>query len=171
MDHHSRPHIRARARATYHRAKSCERGWRSTGTGACTIAYSLDTIDDAHLGPLIGIYLDRHNLDDVTIQTASAYSSPTWTTRFSGRPSLGGQAFSSALAARFYQGAPVRQMRRRSTCCAESWQAPVHFSRSQQIQGDHQKHRGSRTEWRHCRAMACDRAGKRRRYRASIRRS
>ena len=80
------------------------RGWRSTGTGACTIAYSLDTIDDAHLGPLIGIYLDRHNLDDVTIQTASGVSSPTWTTRFSGRLSLGGQAFQRALAARFYQG-------------------------------------------------------------------
>jgi hypothetical protein len=56
------------------------RGWRSTGTGSTTIAFQLSKIDDEQIGPLLGIYLDRHNLNDLTVQIAHGVSSPTWST-------------------------------------------------------------------------------------------
>ena len=56
------------------------RGWRSTGTGSTTLAFQLDSLDDAEIGPLIGIFLDEHNLTNLTVQVAHGVSSPTWST-------------------------------------------------------------------------------------------
>ena len=74
------------------------RGWRSTGTGSTTLAFQLDSLDDAEIGPLIGIFLDETNLNDVTVQIAKKGGGGTyaWTTVATTDLTLGEQAFTRA---------------------------------------------------------------------------